>query len=222
MRWKRPGQSRGMRRGFCKDVMHLRFSISLFLVAWIAPLAAEDSPPPLEEAQTKRLAAGECLVLERRPDEFGDPDVRFVTTARLIKGTRETIWEVINDKDHAAEFLDGVLESKVLKREGNRLLVEQRTHVGGPKGAYRYRLIHELTPMIRATFTYAGGELSDVIGAWWIFEGPDEGGCLVVYSVHIDAGFFAPQAIVKAGMKKTMPRTMAAIAKEVARRDASR
>jgi hypothetical protein len=202
--------------------MRVGFISFLFLAASIAPVAAVDPAPMLDEAQMKRLAAGECLVLDRRPDETGEPDGRFVTTARFIEGSRETIWEVINDKDHASEFLEGVLESKVLEREGNRLLVEQRTHVGGPKGAYRYRLTHELTPMTKATFTYAGGELSDVIGAWWIFDGPNSRGCLVVYSLHIDAGFFAPQAIVKAGMKKTMPRTMASIAKEVARRSLSR
>lgn len=198
--------------------MRAGFISLLFLAASIVPLAAVDPAPVLDVALTKRLAAGECLVLDRRPDETGEPDGRFVTIGRLIEGARETIWEVINDKDHASEYLEGVLESKVIERESNRLLVEQRTHVGGPKGAYRYRLVHELTPMTRATFTYAGGELRDVVGAWWIFDGPDSKRCLVVYSLHIDAGFFAPQAIVKAGMKKTMPKTMESIAKEVARR----
>lgn len=202
--------------------MRAGFLSFLTLAASILPGAAADPAPVFDEAQTKRLAGGDCLVLDRRPDETGEPDGRFVTTARFIEGDRETIWEVINDKDHASEFLEGVLESKVLERDGNRILVEQRTHVGGPKGAYRYRLWHELTPMTRATFTYAGGELGDVIGAWWIFDCPKSGSCLVVYALHIDAGFFAPQAIVKAGMKKTMPRTMASIAKEVARRSASR
>lgn len=202
--------------------MRIRFPSFLLLAAWVVPIAAADPSPVFDATQTKRLAAGECLVLDRRPDETGEPDGRFVTTARLIEGSRETIWEVINDKDHAAEFLEGVLESKVLERDGNRLLVEQRTHVGGPKGDYLYRLRHELNPMTRATFTYAGGELSDVIGAWWIFDGADSESCLVVYSLHIDAGFFAPQTIVKAGMKKTMPRTMASIAKEVSRRSSTR
>lgn len=181
-----------------------------------------DRLPVFDEMDARRLDEGDCLVLERRPDETGEPDARFVTTARFIDGSRETIWEVINDKDHASEFLEGVLESRVLQRDGNRILVEQRTHVGGPKGAYRYRLLHELTPMTRAAFTYAGGELSDVIGAWWIFDCEKSDRFLVVYSLRIDAGFFAPQAIVKAGMKKTMPKTMASIAREVAKRSASR
>ncbi len=197
------------------------FSVILGVCAGVVGPVVADPGPSLDEADSKRLEAGECIVLERRPDEKEKPDHRFVTVARLIQGSRQTIWEVINDKDHASDFLEGVLESRVIERDGNRLLVEQRTKVGGPKGSYLYRLRHELTPMTHATFTYAGGELEDVIGAWWICDGPDEKRFLVVYSLHIDAGFFAPQAIVKAGMKKTMPQTVASISAEVARREGS-
>lgn len=199
----------------------MRVPASILLCACLrfAGSAAADEAPVFEKDDSQELAAGECVILDRRPDETGKVDSRFVTVARLITGRRETIWEVINDKDHAADFLEGVLESKVIERDGNRLLVEQRTKVGGPKGSYQYRLRHELTPMSKAIFTYAGGELEDVIGAWWIFDGPAADCCLVVYSLYIDAGFFAPHAIVKAGMKRTIPKTMASIAAEVGRRE---
>ena len=134
-----------------------------------------DVAPGFDAAEIVKLAAGETLLLSHRPDETGkNADDRFVTTARYFRGSRDRIWEVINDKESAATFIDGVLESKVIEREGNRILVEQRTRVGGPKGDYRYRLEHVLTPMSRAIFTYEGGELKDVEGGWWIFDGPDE------------------------------------------------
>jgi hypothetical protein len=183
------------------------------------PVKSGDVVPAFEEAQLRVLADGGTLVLPRRPDESADRiDGRFVTTARYLKGSRELIWETVIDKENAASFIDGVLESTVLEREGNHLLVEQRTRVGGPKGDYLYRLKYELSPMSRAVFTYAGGELKDVEGAWWIFDGPDLETFLVVYSLRIDAGFFAPQPIVRSGMKQSMPKTMEAIAREVARR----
>lgn len=182
-------------------------------------MVAADPPPDLDATAWESLRKGGGVVLHRRPDETPDKtDARFVTVAALVPGSRSRIWEVIHDKEHAAEFIDGVLESKVIERRENEILVEQVTRVGGPKGAYRYRLLHRLTPETKAVFTYSGGELKDVIGAWWIFEGPDPGHFLLVYSLHIDAGFFAPQAIVKAGMKKTMPRTIEAVAREVAKR----
>ncbi len=189
------------------------------LALCVAPATAEEVAPVFDESRLRQLSSGETLVLAHRPDETPKKcDGRFVTTARYLRGTRELIWNTINDKENAAKFIDGVLESTVLEREGNHILVEQRTHVGGPKGNYRYRLKHELTPMTRAVFAYAGGELKDVEGAWWIFDGPDPQNFLVVYSLRIDAGFFAPQPIVRAGMRQSMPKTMEAIAREVARR----
>ncbi len=196
-------------------IRHCKIGLAV-LLAVVAGTAEENSGWNAEVRS--KVEAGGCIVLEKRPDEGGEPDSRFVTVAAVVEGPRETIWEVINDKENAADFLDGVLESRVLERRGDRLLVEQRTRVGGPRGSYLYRLWHELRPMSRADFTYAGGELRNVLGSWWIFDASEEGVCIVVYSLHIDPGGLAPQVVVKAGMRKTMPRTIQSIAKEVARR----
>lgn len=193
-------------------------SFLLVLVALSVTHGVAEDHPPVDEDSRKRLETGEYVVLDRRPDEKDTVDHRFVTVAAIIEGSRNEIWEVINDKENAADFIDGVLESKVIEREGNRILVEQRTHVGGPKGSYRYRLSHTLTPRTRADFTYVGGELRDVLGSWWIFEGTAPSNRLVVYSLHIDPGFLAPQLVVKSGMKKSMPGTIRSIAREVLRR----
>lgn len=196
-------------------IRHLKVGLaSLFS---LTAVSAEELPG-LDPSQRSRLEAGDCIVLEKRPDETDKTDHRFVTVAAIIEGPRETVWEVINDKENASTFLEGVLESRVIERQGNRILVEQLTHVGGPRGSYRYRLWHELTPMTKADFTYAGGELRNVLGTWWIYDGPAAGRCVVVYSLHIDPGLLAPQAVVKAGMRKTMPKTIQSIAKEVAKR----
>ncbi len=135
-----------------------------------------------------------------------------------MDGTRPEIWTVINDKEDAENFLDGVLESRVIEEGDDSLVVEQVTHVGGPKGAYRYKLRHRFTGMERADFTFIDGEIKNVEGTWWIFDWSVEGKHLVVYSLHIDPGAFAPQFIVKSGMKKTIPETFKSIEREVLRR----
>lgn len=196
-------------------IRHCKIGFAVLLA--VVSGTAEEYPGWSAEVRSK-VEADRCVVLEKRPDEGGEPDSRFVTVAAVVGGSRETIWDVINDKENAADFLDGVLESRVIERRGDRLLVEQRTRVGGPRGSYRYRLWHELRPMRRADFTYAGGELRNVLGSWWIFDASEEDACIVVYSLHIDPGVLAPQVVVKAGMRKTMPRTIQSIAKEVARR----
>lgn len=185
----------------------------------------EDWAQPVRE----KLEHGEIVVLPHRPDETaGERDAKFVTVAKLVAGSRTEIWKVIHDKEGAEDFVAGVLESKVVEEAGNRIVVDQRTRVGGPKGSYRYRLVHELLPMKRSDFRFVHGEIRDIEGSWWIFDAPGGGSgdgdreagdrCLVVYSLYINPGIFAPQAVVKAGMKKSMPGTIRSMEAEVTRR----
>ncbi|MAS97162.1 MAG: hypothetical protein CMO55_28560 [Verrucomicrobiales bacterium] len=194
------------------------FLIGFWVSFALLSVASARQPDFLSTVQKKKLAVGEALILERRPDEKSKPDSRFVTVARQIPCKKHLVWEVVDDKENATDFLDGVLESKVIERKENSILVEQLTHVGGPKGAYRYKLRHNLRPHDRADFAYAGGELKNVIGTWWFYDGPDEDSCIIVYSLHIDAGVFAPQFVVKRGMKKSMPKTLRCVYDEALRR----
>tara|TARA_R110002096_G_scaffold187584_24_gene367113 strand:- start:3484 stop:4125 length:642 start_codon:yes stop_codon:yes gene_type:complete len=172
----------------------------------------------LEPLFRDQLSEGGAVSFPLRPDESDELDGRFVTVGQMIKGSREGIWVVINDKEDAEKFVDGVLESKVIEEGENLIVAAQRTKVGGPKGSYRYTLRHELTPMIRADFSFVEGEMRNVIGSWWIFDGPDSDTFLVVYSLFIDPGLFAPQFVVKSGMKKSMPGTLLSMQREVLRR----
>src|SRR5690606_1881029 len=83
-------------------VVTMRLSLSLLLLAALAlPALAADAPPAFGEKEATRLAAGECVVLDRRPDETASAkDARFVTVARLVQGSRKTIWETIHDKEN--------------------------------------------------------------------------------------------------------------------------
>jgi len=183
-------------------------------------LGAEEFFPRLDEPLRRSLLAGEAVKLPKRPDEGDSVDHRYVTIAKLVKGSRNLIWEVINDKKNAADFMSGILESTVVEAKGNIIVVDQLTEVGGPKGSYRYRLQHTLTPKRFALFSYLGGEIRDVSGGWWIFDGPDPERHLVVYSLHIDPGRFAPQAVVKRGQQTSMPQAIESVRAEVSRRAA--
>jgi len=55
----------------------------------LTALTAEEIPG-LDPAQRGRLSAGECIVLERRPDETDKKDHRFVTVATIVAGPRKT------------------------------------------------------------------------------------------------------------------------------------
>jgi len=172
----------------------------------------------LEAPLRQTLLAGEAAVLPQRPDGKASGGLRYVTVAKLVRGSRDLIWEVINDKEDAARFMQGILESTVVESGPNTIVVDQRTEVGGPKGSYQYRLKHTLTPKRFALFDFLDGEIRDISGGWWIFDGPEAGAQLVVYSLHIDPGLFAPQAVVRRGQKISMPQAIKSIQDEVARR----
>ena len=196
---------------------HTTPSLLILLLGFPGALVGFDYAS-LEADVQKRLMENEAVVLPQRPDETTTIDKRFVTVAQLLEGTQREIWEVIHDKEDAEKFVDGVVESRVIESSETEILVEQRTKVGGPKGAYYYKLRHKLQPLSRSDFKYVEGEMRDVEGTWWIMEGPAECRCLVIYSLHIDPGVFAPQIVVKRGMKKSMPGTLQSMQKEVLRR----
>jgi len=190
-------------------------------LALTCAMADDFSFDALEEDTRSRLNSGEPVVLDRRPDESEDADKRFVTVAQFLTGSRAEIWDVIADKEGAEHFLSGVLASDVISEGDGFIVVEQETAVGGPKGSYRYVLRHELTPMKQIEFSFVEGEIKNVEGAWWIYDSPVDGKHIVVYALHVDPGGFAPQIIVKSGMKKSIPGTFASVQKEVLKRRAA-
>lgn len=219
---KKTGDGSGLRGSLIPRNMRQAalFSLLLGTVVFAQADVAGWKFSTLDEESQSRLESGEFLIMPNRPDELGAADNRFVTIAQLVTGSRTEIWNVIHDKEGAEVFLDGVLESEVIEEGENLIVVSQKTRVGGPKGAYRYTLRHTLTPMERSDFKFVKGEIRNVIGTWWIMEGPDADRKLLVYSLHIDPGVYAPQFVVKKGMKKTMPSTIRGIQDEVTRRSA--
>ena len=185
--------------------------------------ATEEVGMPLPDwldARWAELSTGEAVLLTHRPDEKEDAiDKRFVNYAILVEAPFAQVWEVVNDKNAAADFMEGVLFSEIKEQEDNEILLEQKTKVGGPKESYHYFVRHFLFRDERyVNFEHAGGELRDILGGWWFYEGKDPGTTVLVYSLHIDAAAFAPQFIVKRGMRKSIPRTMNQMRDESERR----
>ena len=198
--------------------LRIQYLIALQAIILTGLVADDFGFLSLPEDVQGRLKNGEAVVLDRRPDEPDEVDKRFVTVAELVTGSRAEIWNVIADKEGAEFFLNGVLASKVIEESEDFIVVEQETAVGGPQGSYEYVLRHELTPMEKIDFSFVRGEIENVEGGWWIYDCPVEEKQLVAYALHVDPGGFAPQIIVKSGLKKSMPGTISSIQREVLRR----
>ena len=180
-----------------------------------------DKLPVLSEQNLKDLRSGKAVMMPRRPDESwgGKIDKKFTTFAIFLPDISvKEAWEVVNDKDGATKFVGGVLKSKILEKGDKWMLIEQETIIGGPKKSYRYVLKYRLSPFERALFTYKEGEVNDVQGGWWFFEEKEKKGMYLIYSLYIDPGLFAPQFIVRSGMKKSLPETLGYMKAEILRR----
>ena len=182
---------------------------------------AEDALPGLSAEQHQVLKAGECVQLPRRPDEApgGSIDEKFTTFVIFLPGvSAKEAWDVVNDKEGAVKFWGGILKSKVIEKGTDWMRVEQETAVGGPKKSYHYVVRHRLFPFSKTLFTFEKGDMNDLQGGWWFIEDKEKSGLYLVYSLYIDPGRFAPQFIVRSGMRKSLPETLGYIKAEIFRR----
>jgi uncharacterized protein YndB with AHSA1/START domain len=62
-----------------------------------------------------------------------DGDTYAVEAALVVEATPEEVWDVLTDYDHMAQFVANVLASRILRRDGERLEVEQTSRLAvGP------------------------------------------------------------------------------------------
>jgi len=62
-----------------------------------------------------------------------DGDTFAVTVELTVEATPEQVFAVLTDYDHMSRFVSNVLESRVVRREGDRIAVEQKSQLAfGP------------------------------------------------------------------------------------------
>jgi hypothetical protein len=68
-----------------------------------------------------------AVAIDRKGDSF------TVTVGLAVDATPEEVFAVLTDYDHTARFVSNVLESRVVRRDGSRVSVEQKSRLAvGP------------------------------------------------------------------------------------------
>ena len=68
-----------------------------------------------------------AVTIDRKGDTFA------VTVGLVLDATAEDVFAVLTDYDHMARFVSNVLESRIVRRDGDRLEVEQKSRLAlGP------------------------------------------------------------------------------------------
>jgi ribosome-associated toxin RatA of RatAB toxin-antitoxin module len=179
-----------------------RFAVALFLALAVAPGLA-------------RAAAG---AIEARIERQGE--YITVNASVLMQVDARIAWEVLSDYDHLSRFIPDMKISRVVSRDGNRVLVEQK----GDFGFFFYRqpvdVMLEVVedPRRRIDARRISGNIRD-LETHYDLKASDAG-------VRLDyAGRFIPEFSVPPlfGMpmvRRIVERRFRAMVEEIVRRDA--
>lgn len=176
-----------------------------------------------------------CALLAVRP-AWADPvrvtarwegDAVIVEAQARLRAPLHLIWEVLTGYDHYAEFVPDLQSSRVLSREGNTALVEQR----GTAGFFLYRFPLEVklavteVPFERVTCQAVAGNFKELTGVYELSpeadpEGNPEGNNVVRFSYRgrLVPSFRLPPLIGLPALRASVERQFGALVREVERR----
>ncbi|VTU19416.1 hypothetical protein H6CHR_01178 [Variovorax sp. PBL-H6] len=145
-----------------------------------------------------------------------------VTAAADMQVDPRTVWDVISDYDRLAEFIPGMRSSRVIRRDGDEVLVEQTGEFGFLffRQAIEVRLAVSESPPGRIVAHAIGGNLRSMEGRYAV-ESLSGGQVRLSYSGRLVPGFQVPPFISRIAVRSTMDRQFRALVREIVRRDPS-
>lgn len=152
----------------------------------------------------------------------GHGDFITVTAFADMRVDPHTVWNVISDYDHLAEFIPDMRTSRVIQRDGDKLVVEQT-------GRFAFLFFHQQievklsvveSPQRRIAARAVGGNLREMEGLYALETLPT-GEVRLSYSGRLIPEFPMPPIVGKMVVRSVMARQFTAMVKEILRRDAS-
>ena len=133
-----------------------------------------------------------------------------------------TAWSVISDYDHLAEFIPDMQSSRVVQRDGDRLLVDQAGHFGFLifQQAITVRLEVVESPRQHIVARAVSGNLRQMEGRYAL-ELLASGEVRLSEAARLEPDFALPPVVGKAVIRRVMARQFSALVKEILRREAA-
>jgi carbon monoxide dehydrogenase subunit G len=152
----------------------------------------------------------------------GQGDLVTVTASAEMQVDLHTAWSVISDYDHLAEFIPDLRRSRVVQRDGDRLLVEQT-------GAFSFLFFRQPvdvklavieSPPRRIVARAVGGNFKEMEGRYEL-ENLPAGGVRLSYAGRLIPEFPVPPIIGRMVVRRVLAKQFTAMVNEIVRRDAS-
>jgi ribosome-associated toxin RatA of RatAB toxin-antitoxin module len=165
--------------------------------------------PNLDWIDRDAIEAGEVQVFVERSDR---PLTAEVKLAAEVDAPATAIWDVLKACEIAPEYVPNVQSCKKLEElDGGRaeLFVQTIKPVFFlPTFEHEFRL--DYTPYSRIDVNRVSGPIAYMQGTWWLL--PEENGrILLVYELALDPGMPIPRFLVRATLKRDLPKVIAAV-----------
>jgi hypothetical protein len=165
--------------------------------------------PDLTWIDRDAVAAREIIVNADRSDR---PLTVLVRIAAEVDAPPAAIWKILRACEIAPEYVPNVVScKKVEELDGGRadLFVQTIKPIFFlPTFEHVFRL--DYTPYTRIDVHRVSGPIAHMEGSWWLL--PQDGGrVLLVYEVAVDPGLPIPRFLVRATMKRDLPKIMQAV-----------
>lgn len=157
-----------------------------------------------------------------RIESAGQGEGVVVTAFADMQVDPRTAWSVISDYDHLAEFIPDMQSSRVVRRDGDRLLVDQAGHFGFLffQQAVAVRLEVVESPREHIVARAVSGNLRQMEGRYAL-EVLASGEVRLSYAGLLEPEFPLPPVVGRAVMRRVMTRQFNALVEEIVRRDAA-
>jgi ribosome-associated toxin RatA of RatAB toxin-antitoxin module len=145
-------------------------------------------------------------------------DNYVATVVMIAPADRSIAWDVLSDFDHMTEFLPNLTSSRVLQRDGDRLLVQQsgRMEFGAVRMPWQSDREVQLTPQTVIHSRQLRGNMQRVESVARFSDVP--GGTRVDYRVEMVPKLWMPESVAAPMMRDSMERQFSAMRDEIIKR----
>jgi hypothetical protein len=185
---------------------HYVVTVALALACGAQGAAAQ---PDLTWIDRSAVAAREVLVGADRGDR---PLTVFVRVAAEVDARPAAIWDVLKACEVAPEYVPNVVSCRKLEElDGGRadLFVQTVKAIFFlPSFEHVFRL--DYTPYTRIDVHRVSGPIAHMEGSWFLLP-QDNGRTLLVYELALDPGMPIPRFLVRATLKRDLPKVVLAV-----------
>jgi ribosome-associated toxin RatA of RatAB toxin-antitoxin module len=130
----------------------------------------------------------------------------------FIEEERDKIWQLLTDYNHLADFTPDLLDSKLIRREDDTAIIEQKNKarilIFSKILSQEMSVKHEYPDKL--IFKGTKGDM-DIFEGKWILNKINDKGTLLTYDLKVKPNFYVPKWLFRLTFKKAVSNSLNAI-----------